>query len=136
MTTLAQVRDGLETRLKTIVGLRVYDHVPDNAHYPAAVIFPPTHTDYRDDLDMGGWTARIVVMLFVPATVDRQQLDLYALMDRTGASSVFAAVEADRTLGGLAVDCRVAAATDPLDLGEMAGTSIYQRAITVEAFVS
>jgi hypothetical protein len=136
MTTLAQVRDGLEARLDTIAGLRVYDHVPENVHYPAAVIFPPTHNDYRDDLGIGGYTVQIIVMLFVPANIDRKQLDLYALMDRTGASSVFAAVEADRTLGGLNVDARVVSAQDPLDLGEMAGTKVYQRAVVIEAIVS
>lgn len=136
MTTLAQVRDGLEARIDTITGLRVYDYVPDNTHFPAAVIFPPTNTDYRDDLGMGGFTVRFVVMLFVPAALDRKQLDLYALMDRTGAQSVFAAVEGDRTLGGLNVDCRVVSAADPLDMGEMASTKVYQRAVVVEALVS
>lgn len=136
MTTLVQVRDGLETRLNTITGLRVYDYVPDDLHYPAAVIFPPIAADYTDDLGMGGFTVRFVVMLFVPAAIDRQQLDLYALMDRTGASSIFAAVEGDRTLGGLNVDARVVSAQDPLDLGEMAGTNVYQRAVLVEALVS
>lgn len=136
MTTLAQVRDGLEARLDAIAGLRVYDYVPDDANYPAAVIFPPINTDYTDDHGMGGFTVRFAVMLFVPAAIDRKQLDLYALMDRTGASSIFAAVEADRTLGGLNVDARVVSAQDPLDLGQMAGTSVFQRAVLVEVLVS
>ena len=136
MTTLAQVRDGLEARLRTIDGLRVYDYVPDDSNYPAAQIHPPINADYRDDQGMGSFTARFIVMLMVPAAIDRKQLDLYALLDRTGTSSVFAAVEADRTLGGLSVDCRVVSAQDPLDLGTMAGTQIYQRAVLVEAIIS
>jgi hypothetical protein len=75
-------------------------------------------------------------MLSVPAIVDRKQLDLYPLLDRTGVSSVFAAIEADRTLGGLDVDARVMSAGDPLDLSQMAGTKIYQRAVIVEVIVS
>ncbi len=137
MTTLAQVRDGLEARLNTITGLRVVDHVPgDVPGYPAAVIYPPVNADFRDDLGMGGFTVEIVVLLMVPATVDRRQLDLYALLDRAGPGSVFAAVETDRTLGGLNVDARVVSAVDPLDLAQMASTQVYQRAVTVSVLVS
>lgn len=137
MTTLTQVRDGLETRLNTITGLRVYDYVPEDvAGYPAAVVFPPTNAEYSNDLDQGSFTVQFVVMLLVPATIDRNQLDLYALMDRTGASSVFAAIEADRSLGGLAVDARVTNASDPLGRGQMASTQVYQRAVTIQAIIS
>jgi hypothetical protein len=136
MTTLAQVRDGLEARLDTIDGLRVYDYVPGNTNFPAAAIYPPTHADYRDDLGAGSYTSQWVVMLFVPAVSDRQQLDLYALLDRTGTRSIFSAVEADRTLGGLNVDARVVSADDPLDLGQLANTRVYQRAVVVEVIVS
>jgi len=137
MTTLAQVRDGLEARLRTIPGLRVADYVPDDlTGFPAAVIFPPTNADYSDDLGGGGITVTFVVMLLVPATVDRQQLGLYDLLDKTGPMSVYAAVMADRTLGGLNVNCRVVDAVDPLDRGQMASSQIYQRAVTVQAIVS
>jgi len=136
MTTLAQVRDGIEARLDTIDGLRVYDYIPGDVNYPAAAIFPPVHNDYRDDQGFGSHTTRWVVMLFVPAVVDRQQLDLYDLLDRTGTKSIFAAIEADRKLGGLDVDARVMSAADPLDLGEMAGAKTYQRAVIVEVVIS
>jgi hypothetical protein len=137
MTTLAEVRDGLEARLDTISGLRVYDYVTDHAFYPAAVIFPPTNTDYSDDLGGGGSvTVTFIVMLMVPSTFDRQQLDLYDLLDKTGPSSVYAAIMADRTLGGLTVDCRVTDAVDPLDRGQMASTQVYQRAVTIQAIVT
>jgi hypothetical protein len=135
MTTLAQVRDGLEARLDTIEGLRVYDHVPDNPFYPAAIIFPPTAIDYRNDLSQRTFVVRFMVMLMVPAAIDRQQLDLYPLLDR-GPGSVFAAIEADRKLGGLDVDARVVSAQDPLDLADLAGTKVYQRAVIVEVYVS
>lgn len=137
MTSLAQVRDGLANRLNTIDGLRVIAYVPDDLPgYPAAVIFPPTNTDYSDDLGTGSFTVELIVLLFVPATVDRQQLDLYTLLDRTGSSSIYATVEADRTLGGLAVDARVTTASDPLDRAQMAGTQVFQRAVTVSVIVS
>jgi hypothetical protein len=137
MTTLAQVRDGLETRLSTIDGLRVIPYVPDDLPgYPAAVIFPPVNTSYEDALSDGSLTVELVVLLFVPSNVDRKQLDLYDLLDRIGPSSVFATVEADRTLGGLAVDCRVTGAADPLDRAQMASTQVFQRTVTVQAIVS
>ena len=136
MTTLDQVRDGLEIRLKTISGLRVYDYRPDDVNYPAAVIFPPINADYRDDQGMGSWSVQFIVMLMVPSAIDRKQLDLYAFLDRTGSSSIFAAIEADRTLGGLSVDCRVSSALDPLDMAVMAGTSVYQRAVLVDVIIS
>jgi hypothetical protein len=137
MTSLAQVRDGLEARLDTINGLRVVPYVPDDVPgYPAAVIFPPTNVDYSDDQGTGSFTVEIIVILSVPANIDRKQLDLYDLLDRVGPSSVYATVEADRTLGGLTVDCRVTTAADPLDRGQMASTQVYQRAVTVQAIVS
>ena len=137
MTTLAEVRDGLDARLDTITGLRVVDYVPDDVGgYPAALIFPPTNADYSDDLGDGSFTVQFVVLLLVPANVDRRQLSLYELMDRTGTGSVFAAVEADRTLGGLNVDARVVDAADPLDRGQMAGTQVFQRALNVSVIVS
>jgi len=137
VTTLAQVRDGLEERLNTIDELRVYPYVPDDlAGYPAAIVFPPVYSSYEDALSDGSLTAEIIVLLFVPANIDRKQLDLYDLLDRTGPSSIFATVEADRTLGGLAVDCRVTGASDPLDRAQMASTQVFQRAVTVQAIVS
>lgn len=138
MTSLAAVRDGLEARLETIPGLHVADYVPDNSPaFPAAFIFPPTATDYTDVIGpAGSITVTFIVLLMVPAGFDRQQLDLYDLMDKTGTKSVYAAVMADRTLGGLAVDCRVTDAEDPLDRGQMSATQVYQRAVTVQAIVS
>jgi hypothetical protein len=137
MTTLAAVRDGLMARLDTIAGLNVTEYVPEDAvALPAAFIYPPTHADYGDDLGLGSFTVEFTVMLMAPATIDRQQLTLYELMDRTGPRSIFAAVDADRTLGGLNVDCQVVSASDPLDIGVMANSRIYQRSVIVRAVVT
>jgi hypothetical protein len=137
MTTLAEVRDGIVARLETINGLRVVAYVPDDVPgYPAAVVFPPVAASYHNDLGFRSYTVEFVVLLMVPANIDRKQLDLYDLMDRTGAGSVFAAIEGSRNLGGLEVDCQVTAAADPLDRNQMASTQVYQRAITVQAIVS
>lgn len=137
MTTLLDVLGGLRGRLETVEGLNVVDYVPDDiASFPAAVIFPPTNADYNDTLNDGSFTVTFVVLLMVPSTVDRQQLVMYELLDKSGPRSVYAAVMSDRTLDGLDVDCRVMDAADPLDRGLMATSQIYHRAVTVQAIVS
>jgi hypothetical protein len=78
MTSLAQVRNGLETRLDTIDGLRVYNLIPDDAHYPAATI-DLTELEYTTLAVDGPRRAVFIVSLFVPRTVDRKQLELYDL---------------------------------------------------------
>ena len=138
MTTLTQVLTGLEDRLDTIAGLQVVPYVPDDlGGYPAAVVFPPTTAVYEDSLGgEGSTTYEFVVMLFVPANIDRKQLDLYDLLDAGDTSSVYRTLEADRTLGGLTVDCRVVNASDPLDRSQMASTQVFQRAVLVQVIVS
>ena len=138
MTTLTQVLTGLEDRLDTIAGLQVVPYVPDDlGGYPAAVVFPPTTAVYEDSLGgEGSTTYEFVVMLFVPANIDRKQLDLYDLLDAGDTSSEYRTLEADRTLGGLTVDCRVVNASDPLDRSQMASTQVFQRAVLVQVIVS
>jgi len=133
MTTLAQVRDGLKTRLDTIDGLRVYDHVPGDANFPAAIIYPPTIADYRSDLGEGAVEASFTVGLFVPVTLARQANNLYPFIERTGAQSVFATVEADRDLGFADVDAH-AVSVEQLELTEIGGKSCVGVAVTVQIF--
>jgi hypothetical protein len=134
MTTLAQVRDGLEARLNTIDGLRVYNLIPDDAHYPAATI-DLAEWAYTS-LEISGsrrtvWT----VGLFVPRTVDRKQLELYPLIDN-GPGSIFEAVLADRTLGGLDVNAHPLGGSVPLDTDQISLTHLYGRTVTINVFVS
>jgi hypothetical protein len=133
MTTLAEVRDGLATRIDSIDGLRVYKLIPDSADFPAALIQPPTIPDYRSDLALGHFEAEIEIALLVPAAADRQQLDLYVLLER-GPGSVFAAIEEDRSLGGLDVDVHARSAR-PLGLQEIGGVKCYGAAVTVQVFL-
>lgn len=135
MTTLAQVRDGLEARLNTITGLRVHDHVPGDITPPAAIILPPLILDYREDLGLGAMRATFPVMLLVSSTLARQQLDLYELIERSGPRSIFAVIEADRTLGGLNVDAH-AVNVEPADLDQLGLANYYARAVNIDVFVS
>jgi len=133
VTTLAQVRDGLFTRLGTIDDLRVYDHLPGDILPPAAVVLPPVVPDYRDDLGTGGLTATFAVLLLVTANLARQQHQLYELLERTGPRSVFEAIEDDRTLGGLNVDAHVVG-IDDFDLSQFGLTNYYARAVNISVF--
>jgi hypothetical protein len=136
VTTLAQVRDGLKTRLDTIDGLRVYKYLPDDAGYPAALISRNPIINYGESLGYGSTLhATFRIILLVPANVDRQQLDLYPFLELTGTQSIPALIDADHTLGGLAADARVVEADD-VDLARMGLTNLYGTAVNVFVIIS
>ena len=108
--TLQAVADGLEARLATVSGLRVFDHVPDVFSTPCAFVLPGD-VEYWGSFAGGNveqsWTATVVV----GRTSDRaSQRTLNAYMGYDGASSIRAAIEADRTLGGACDTCIVTSA--------------------------
>lgn len=102
--TVAQVRDGVQTRLETISGLRSYDVGTGAERMPCAIVFP------RLVERMTGGTAAsasyrivLVVEVWVPlaAGLHRAQDILDGFCDPRSATSVEAAIEGDRTLGGI-----------------------------------
>lgn len=106
----SQVRDGLKTRLQTISGLRVFDTIPENPQPPAAIV---GQLDMNFDIDnaRGLDLATVEVYLLVQRMDVRSgqdKLDTY--LKGTGAGSVKAAIEADRTLGGACSTLRVLSA--------------------------
>lgn len=109
MPTLTQIRDGLKTRLDTIEGLRAHDTVPGQLQPPAAVVEPGDPVVQFDTANARGldtWTFKIRV--FVAFQSDKHGQDkLDSFLAPSGDSSVKAAVEGDRTLGGTVADCRV-----------------------------
>ncbi len=135
MTTLSQTRDGLEARLNTIDGLRVYDYIPDDAHYPAAIIRLRAIDNYDESIGGGNMRATYSVILLIPATVDRQQLDLYPFVEPIGAQSIPALIKADHTLGGLDVDARVTGALE-VESMQMGVTNLYGTSVNVLVFIS
>jgi len=99
--SLAEIADGLETRLATITGLRVFDHVPDVFAPPCAFVFPDS-VEYWGAFSGGDPEHTYTVTVVTGRNSDRaNQRSLYAYMAYDGASSVRAAIEADRTLGGV-----------------------------------
>jgi hypothetical protein len=106
----SQVRDGLKTRLETITGLRAYDLIPDTVTPPAAVV---GQLDFTFDIDnaRGLDQAQVDVLVIVQRFSERSGqnlLDLY--LSGSGASSIKAAIEGDRTLGGVVNTLRVTGA--------------------------
>lgn len=103
MPTLSQIRTGLATNLRTISGLRVYEEIPDNPQPPSAVIVL-NNIDYDQDFARSA-KYNFAVQVIVGRAAERsaqRYLDLYC--DPTGASSVKAGVESNRTMSGVVLD--------------------------------
>lgn len=104
------VRQGLTTALDTISGLRCFDYVPDSLAPPAAVV-EPLEITYHEAMQNGLTYYRAFILIIVGRMADRSSQDrLDAYLTTTGATSVKAALEADRTLGGACSTLAVTAA--------------------------
>ena len=106
----SQVRDGLKTRLQTISGLRVFDTIPENPQPPAAVV---GQLDLNFDIDnaRGLDFASVEIYLLVQRFDLRSGQDkLDAYLAGSGASSIKAVIEGDKTLGGACSTLRVLSA--------------------------
>lgn len=109
--TLTQVRQGLATALATIEGLNVYAFPPGQVNVPAAVITPGngaflTYRTSRNTHDL-----ELTVTLFVQRGQDRSATEAVdAYLADSGARSIYAAVEANQTLGGVVDSCTVVSA--------------------------
>lgn len=99
---MSQVRDALAASMSGISGLRVSAFMPD-APRPPVVIVMPQRIAFDLDARRGADSFYIRLMLIVSRADDRSsqaQLDGFI-------SSIKAAVESDRTLGGEVDTCRV-----------------------------
>jgi hypothetical protein len=106
----SQVRDGLKTRLQTITGLRVYDLIPEPVTPPCAVVGQLDLTfdiDNARGLDQATVDIYVIVQRF-SERAGQDKLDGY--LAGTGATSIKAAIEGDRTLGGACQTLRVTSA--------------------------
>ena len=109
MATVAEIMLGIEARLQTIDGLNVSAYVADQVNPPQAIVGVPPIPQYRLAFSPTG-LQRIdpTITILVSAALDRVgQMKLASYIDKTGPQSVFAAIEADKTLGGLPVECTV-----------------------------
>lgn len=105
------VRTNLKTRLATISGLRVYDHVPDSVNVPAAVVGQLDIT-FDASFNRGFDNATCTIILIVGRMSEQAgQSKLDGYLAGTGSTSVKAAIEADVTLQGAVQTLRVTQAT-------------------------
>lgn len=121
MASLTDLRAGLSTRLATITGLRALPYIPDNPQPPVAIVMPGRITY---DLAFGRGTDeyQFTIMVIVGRVADRNsQTTLDAYCASSGSTSIKAAIEGDRSLGGKAQDCRVTEMTNqsPLAIGDV-----------------
>jgi hypothetical protein len=110
MATLSELRAGLAANLATISGLRTSATIPDQVTPPIAVVMPQSITYDSAFARSGGDEYEFSVMVIVGRVDERtaqNRLDDYC--SGSGPSSVKAAIERDKTLGGKAFDCRVTA---------------------------
>ena len=100
--TVSQVADGLKARLATISGLRTYSYQPEQLNPPVGFCMVDT-VRYHGAFGGGNvemdWTVAIIVGRYLDR-VAHAQLDGY--LSYSGATSLRAAIEGDKTLGGVA----------------------------------
>ena len=99
--TVSQVATGIRNRLATISGLRVFNYQPEQVNPPIG--FPVLnqiryHGAYNGGMVEMDWSIVVVTGRWLDRTA-HTALDGY--LSYSGATSIRAAIEADKTLGGI-----------------------------------
>lgn len=98
--TVKQASDGLVAALQAI-GVRAYSRPADITAAPCAFVLLEA-VDYQNAFALGDPQMDFTVTAVASRTSDRNAYDrLSAAVSATGSSSIRAAIEADRTLGGV-----------------------------------
>lgn len=109
---ISELRSGLVNQLNAITGLRTYEVIPDSPNFPAAVI-ALDRVLYDSTFARGCDSIEFTVTIVVGRGDDRTaQNRLETFIAGTGAGSVKTVIEADPTLGGVAMDARVTEANN------------------------
>lgn len=102
---VAEIRDGLKRRVETVQGLRAYDKVPEKPEVPCVVVAPDEpFISYLEAMAGGMTRLNFQLVLLVQRGNDRSAqdaLDAYLSAGTSEPLSIFDALMADRTLGGL-----------------------------------
>jgi len=102
--TIAAIREGIATNLRTVSGLRVFEEIPDQVSPPAAIVSLNSiqyHQAFAGGLNIFSFTVRVIVGRAAERQAQRY-LDLYS--EPTGESSCKSAIESNRTLSGACQD--------------------------------
>ena len=111
MAALTDIRNGLATRIATISGLRTAATIPDQVNPPIAIVIPERLT-YDDAFNRGLVTYSFLVQVIVGKVSERtSQNKIDGFINPTGATSIKAAIEGDKTLNGVVFDTRVTEVT-------------------------
>ena len=123
--SIPDIMRGIENRLATIPGLRTTEYIADQVNPPQAVVGCPPIPRYHATMRMGTFELEPTVTIFVSATLDRVgQLALAEYANPTGSKSVLAAIEGDKTLGGVVAQCFVVSFV-PFGYEEVGATGYY-----------
>ena len=102
MANINELRDGIAANLATIPGLRVSSTIPDNPNPPIAIV-QLNRVQYHQDFKRGMTEYNFAVQVVVGRVDERTaQRNLDAYCSSTGESSIYLAVESDKSLGGKA----------------------------------
>jgi hypothetical protein len=108
MASISDLRAGIAANLATVSGLRTSATVPDSINPPIAVVMPSTITYDTAFARSGGDEYEFLVMVIVGRVDERSaQNNLDGYCSGTGATSIKAAIERNKTLGGKAFSLRV-----------------------------
>lgn len=101
--TFTQVREALAARVGVITSLSVYDENAEQVNAPAAIIAPVqgTFIRYGTTFDGSADPALRVILLTARANSSGGQAAIDPYLATSGDSSVYAAIQADPTLGGV-----------------------------------
>lgn len=105
--TISQIKAGLATRLATISGLRTFAYQPDQLNAPLAYPMVEQVLYHRTMFNGLNEIVFTVTVIVARPTERPAEASLDAYVSPTGASSIRAAIEGDRTLGGIVDDCQV-----------------------------
>ena len=140
---LTTIRDGIETRLKTITGLQVYDHEPDATTVTPAASISLAGVTYNETFEgastAGDRTYRWVITLRLSGLIPEEQWqELDSYIAPTGSKSILAAIDADDTLGG-AVEYSVMTPGEPIEVTDRESRAdgwYYVMEFPLETYVS
>lgn len=123
--TLLQIMQAIETRVDTIDGLRTKDHSPGEISPPCAIVAVPPVPTYHGTFGGAKFPIRPTITVLTGNTLDRVgQHKLAGYANPTGETSIKAAIEADKTLGGIVDDCFVVSFR-PLGLEEVGAIGYF-----------
>jgi hypothetical protein len=134
MAEMSAIRTALASKIGTISGLRTAATVPDQVSPPIAVIIPERVT-YDEAYARGLVVYTFIVQVVVGKVSERSaQNRLDGFVNSSGATSIKAAIEADKSLGGVVFDSRVTEMTSytVVQIGDIAYLSCEFR-VTVLA---